>query len=363
MTKRIYIIGAGASCAQGLPAMNSLTWELCKFLSESDSLVLEKVIFEIFGVRREIGDPSPNFEELLNHLDLRSLSYIANCGIDLSAIGRTQAIEIALRGLRKYIRKKCTDVKDQVGPYDQFVTNLEPNATIVSFNWDVLLELSLMRAGRPFCYLPENAPEGHTLILKPHGSINWFALLDRELLTIDTTSNVDAIGGNLAYYLLHLKNPLGPTEMGASSPFAKSAISKVPAIVPPSSAKLLDVGGETRDGFVDHGHREALCKVWKHFYENVSVADELIVIGYSLPGTDAASIEVLKAFCDCARRQKVFIIDKSQDVFTRYCNIVHPEATLVGEDFGTFDWLALKNERSNNANARAKINPNRWDKT
>ena len=331
--------------------MNSLTWELCKFLSESDRLVLEQVIFEIFGVRCELGDSSPNFEELLNRFDLRAFSYIVNCGIDLSAVGRTQAIEIALRGLREYIRKKCTDVKDQIGPYDQFVANLEPNATIVSFNWDVLLELSFLRASRPFCYLPDNAPEGHTLILKPHGSINWFALLDRELLMIDITSNVDVIGGNLAYYLLYLKDPLGPAEMGSSSPFAKSAISKVPAIVPPSSVKLLNVGGETHDGFVDHGHREALCKVWKHFYENVSVADELIVIGYSLPGTDAASIEVLKAFYDRSRRQTVSIINKSQDVLTRYCNIVHPGAVLVGEDFGTFDWVAFKNERSNKANA------------
>ena len=351
MTKRVYIIGAGASCAQGLPAMNSLTWELCKFLSESERLVLEKVIFEVFGVRRKSGDSSPNFEELLNRLDQRAFSYIVNCGIDLSAIGRIQAIEIALRGLREYIRKKCIEVKDQVGPYDQFVENLEQNDTIVSFNWDVLLELSFMRAGRPFCYLPDNAPETHTLILKPHGSINWFALLDRELLMIDTTSNVNVIGGNLSYYLLYLKDPLGPVEMGSSSPFAKGAISKVPAIVPPSSAKLLDVGGETHDGFVDHGHREALSKVWKHYYENVSVADELIIIGYSLPGTDAASIEVLKTFFHHFRRKMVSIINKSQDVLTRYCDIVHPGARLVGEDFGTFDWNAFKNECSNHANA------------
>ena len=34
MTKRVYLLGAGASCALGLPAMNSLTWELCNFLRE-----------------------------------------------------------------------------------------------------------------------------------------------------------------------------------------------------------------------------------------------------------------------------------------------------------------------------------------
>src|SRR3989339_1357379 len=106
MKKRVYIIGAGASCAQGLPAMNSLTWELCKFLSEVDRQVLEQVIFEVFGFRRERGDPSPNFEELLNCLDPRSFTYLANTGINLSGAGRIRAIKIALQGLREYIREK-----------------------------------------------------------------------------------------------------------------------------------------------------------------------------------------------------------------------------------------------------------------
>jgi len=329
--------------------MNSLTWELCKFLSEVDRGVLEQVIFEIFGVCRERGDQSPNFEELLNCLDPRSFTYLANCGINLSGVGRTRAIEIALRGLREYIREKCTSVQDQLGPYDRFVENLESNATIISFNWDVLLELALLKARKPFCYLPADAADSHTLLLKPHGSINWFALLDRELLAIDTTSNVKVIGCDLRYYLLFLKDPLGPVEMGLSSPFAKSAISKVPAIVPPSSAKLLDVGGETHDDFVDHGHYEALCEVWKQFYERVTVAEELIVVGYSLPGTDAASIEVLKAFFDHSRRQRVSIIDKDPNILDRYRNIVHSEAMLVGEDFGRFDWATFKKEHSNKA--------------
>jgi hypothetical protein len=322
--------------------MNSLTWELCKFLPEADREVLEQVIFEIFGRRRESGDESPNFEDLLNCLDPRSFTYLTNCGIDLSRVGRTRAIEIAMRGLRDYIREKCGSVENQLGPYDQFVANLEPSATIVSFNWDILLELSLRRAGKSFCYLPIDGSEGHTLILKPHGSINWFALLDRELLAIDTRSNVNVIGSSLQYYLLYLQDPLGPLEMGSSSPFAKSAISRVPAIVPPSSAKLLDVGGETRDSWVDSGHREGLRAVWKEFYERIKAADELVVIGYSLPGTDAASIEVLKAFHDYSRPQRVFIIDKDPGIPARYCNIVYSEATLLGDDFGTFDWVAFE---------------------
>ena len=335
-------MGAGASCAQGLPPMNSLTWELCEFLPEDDRKVLEQVIFEVFGIRRECGDASPNFEAFLNCLDPRSFTYIADCGINLSQAGRTQAIDIALLGLREYIRKKCISVQDNLWAYDRFVANLEPNATIVSFNWDVLLEMSLLRARKPFSYLPINNANDHILLLKPHGSINWFALLDREALIIDTTSNIDVIGSDLRYYLLYLKDPLGPVEMGPSSQFLKNVISTMPAIVPPSSSKLLDVDGIARDGFVQQGHQDALCKIWKLFYEGVMTAEEIVVGGYSLPGTDAASIEVLKAFFNHSRQQRVFIIDKNREITARYCNMVHPDARYVGEDFGTYEWTTFE---------------------
>lgn len=334
-------MGAGASCALGLPAMNSLTWELCRFLPKDRRAIVEQVVFEMFGCRKEHGDQSPNFEELLNYLDPRSFTYLEGCGIDLSAVSRAQAIELVLQGLRDFIREKCASVRNNLAPYDNFVAALEPDATIISFNWDVLLELSFLKARKSYKYLPDGAGP-YTLILKPHGSINWFALLDREMLIIDTNSNVDLVGSTLGYYLLYLKDPLGGIEMGSSSPFAKTALSKVPAIVPPSAAKLLDVGGTPRDGFVANGHRQALHEVWKVFYDRVKAADEIVVVGYSLPGPDAASIEVLKAFRDPSKKQEVYIIDKNPNVLARYRYIVHPDSSLIGDDFKVFDWKAFQ---------------------
>jgi len=123
---------------------------------------LEQVIFEIFGSRQEHGDSSPNFEEFLNYLDPRSFTYLANCKIDLSRIARTQAIVVALQGLREYIREKCASANKQLGPYDQFVASIEQDATIVSFNWDVLLELAFLKAGKSFHYLPTDASGNYT---------------------------------------------------------------------------------------------------------------------------------------------------------------------------------------------------------
>ena len=187
---------------------------------------MEQVVFEIFGRRRERGiqvRTSRSFSitltpERLPILPVLELIYLGRAGIS--------RIEILLQGLREYIREKCTSVQNDLEPYDRFVSSLEPNATVVSFNWDVLLELSILKARKSFQYLPTTTSGSDTLILKPHGSINWFALLDRELLSIDTTSNVGIIGPSLSYLLLYLKDPLGPVDMGSSSPFAKSPISR-----------------------------------------------------------------------------------------------------------------------------------------
>ena len=301
---------------------------------------MEQVVFEIFGFREDRGDPSPDFELLLNYLDPRSLTYLEGCVNDLSNIFRVKAIDIVLAGLRAFIHRRCESVQNDLKPYDRFVASLEHDSTIVTFNWDILLELSMQKAKKPFRYWPSDNGS-YTLVLKPHGSINWFALLDRELLRIDTNSNVGVWGSSLRYYLLYLRDPLGRGEMGESSPWAKGAISRVPAIVPPSSGKLLDVGEEPRDGWVNRGHQAALHIVWEEFYNRVKAADELVVVGYSLPGSDAASIEVLKAFQDSSKEQWISIIDKNREVAVRYREIVHPNSILVGSDFKGFDWKSF----------------------
>lgn len=342
--KRLYIIGAGASFPYGLPTLNTLTWDLCQFLEEGESKIIHEAIYETFGVHLNRSDDSPDFEELLNRLDARALSYLPEDSIDILSSARSQAAEIALNGLRKFIIHKCKIAEGIDGPYDRLVKSLTEEDAIVSFNWDVLIELSFRRVGRKFDYLQTDDKEGSTIFLKPHGSINWFALLDRELLAVDLKSNWDVLGHNLSYYMMFLKDPLGSRDLGDSSPFVASALSRVPAIVPPVASKMLSVGGVPRDGFVDGGHEKSMKEIWRLFYEIVQGSTEIVIIGYSLAGTDAASIEVLKR---CVKdgngymKKRVMIVDKNPQVLERYKYLVHPEANLVCDDFNDFDPEAI----------------------
>lgn len=183
-----------------------------------------------------------------------ALFYLEDSAITLRESLRRKAGKLALFGLRTFIQNRCRLVATKEGPLDRLVRSIDDHTLVVSFNWDVLLELALLRAGRNYCYLPSKHSRDAVVLLKPHGSINWFALLDRELLKISGGSNLGLIGGDLTHYLCYLEQPLKPVDFSACSSFVQSALSTVPAIVAPTASKLLLVGCDPRDGFVEDEH-------------------------------------------------------------------------------------------------------------
>jgi hypothetical protein len=355
---RVYLIGAGASACHPycLPTLKTLAFDLYNFVNESERMVLADAIYESLGVDLAAQPHcGVDFEELLNRLDPRALQYLSNdpptrSSMTPNEVGQhrtdrspsaTHPLDIALDGLRNFLLAKCSLLAEVTGPYDRLVRSITEQDAIVSFNWDVLLELAFRRNGLEFAYWDE--PQG-PILLKPHGSINWFALLDREMLSIDQRTNWGVFANRLTYYMLYLRDPLGSRDLGGSSLFAQRALSQIPAIIPPVASRILAVGGKPRDGFVETGHWNAMNRVWAVFSEFIRRAEELVVIGYSLPGSDAASIKVLKQFArepGAARGKKVMIVDRNPQVLDRYRRLVYPNAILVCDDFDTFDPSSL----------------------
>jgi hypothetical protein len=339
MIDRVYLIGAGASVPYGLPTMKTLTWELAQSLDETDSSIFVAAIRDCFGKNLEKPEDSPDFEELLNRLDPLALLYLEDSGLGGPDSSPRKAAEIALSGLRAFIQNRCSVVATQEGPLDVLGRSIDKTTLLVSFNWDILLELALLRAGRNYCYLPSKHAGDSVVLLKPHGSINWFALLDRELLKISPESNLGVIGDDLNNYLCYLREPLHPVNFSACSPFVQHALSSVPAIVPPTASKLLSVGGTPRDGFVEAGHMRAMKTIWGTIVNAFTEAREIVVIGYSLPGTDAASIEALKHFAAsyAARNPKqILIVDPNPALADRYRSVLGIDAKVICSDFCEF---------------------------
>lgn len=112
--------------------------------------------------------------------------------------------------------------------------------------------------------------------------------------------------------------------------------------MPPTATKLLDVGGVPRDGFVAHGHDLTMQATWLSVAQAISQARQLVVIGYSLPGTDGATIELLKfSSREAATGREVLVADPNPAEIERYRVILDVEVSQVGTDFADFDPMKL----------------------
>jgi hypothetical protein len=332
---RVYILGAGASAPYGLPLLSTLTWELAETLTPRDRRLFVNTLRECFGRAPTGPRDSPDFEELLNRLDPRALRYLEDTA-SAKASDRQKAAELALTTLRSYIRDRCRARARRHGPYDRLVGSLDANTVLISFNWDVLLELAFRRAGRTFSYFPDSS-DSSTLLLKPHGSINWFALLERHGIWIAPQSNVRPIG-DLNNYLCYITEPLQRPKFGGRGTMLQASLATLPAIVPPAASKILSVGGVPGDGFVEAGHTRAMKQIWSTAASAVANAREIVIVGYSMPGTDAASIAILKHFRRRSRRRKqLFLVERDAAVADRYRTVLGVDAQIICTDFKNFD--------------------------
>lgn len=171
--ERVYLVGAGASVHYGLPTLKRLTWEIVESLDQTDRDILLTAIRESFpGIEMTSVEQSVDYEELLNRLNPDALAYLELAGVSPPESSRRRAALLALQGLHDFVLDRCQRVAQQSGPFDALVKALDSRSIIVSFNWDVLLELAVLRAGREYSYLPPGLTRDGVLLLKPHGSIN-----------------------------------------------------------------------------------------------------------------------------------------------------------------------------------------------
>ena len=81
---------------------------------------------------------------------------------------------------------------------------------------------------------------------------------------------------------------------------------------------------------------------WLTVAQAIRRARQLVVIGYSLPGTDGATIELLKFFSrQAAKRREILVVNPDPGVIERYRVILDVEVSQVGAAFADFDPTTL----------------------
>ncbi|MGH9930896.1 MAG: SIR2 family protein [Pyrinomonadaceae bacterium] len=182
------------------------------------------------------------------------------------AAGNRKEIEDFLRLtfdiLRVLDSQACTKTK-----YDLLASKLGPDDTIISLNYDTLLDSALVRHGweprngyglpggkKKIKWLPtttDNQPDLRGVrLLKVHGSVNWF---------------VRGSFGNLA-------KAFESKPVLVTGPRRNEKKGYIRQIVPPIVGKMFD-----------HAHWRAL---WTQGFEELCSADILVVVGCSLIDTD-----------------------------------------------------------------------------
>ncbi len=289
MPKTVFILGAGASKSAGAPLMGN-------FLDIADGLLQ----------RGQVSDAKDDFERVFSAigilqgahskamLDLTNIETVFSTfemakTIRWSGFQSLANIDVLIGSLKKVIVRtleqtiefrdegsKTTPLKD----YNQFVSFLNylrkeaiptHEVSILTFNYDIALDYALYSQNCDADYgIPSEQIYGaRTRLFKLHGSLNWIEEKD-SVVPVNIRNLMDRHGRrpNSTGLPIHL-----PFYTELANERANDGQITSPVVVPPTWQK-------------GAGHR-ALSEVWQRASEVLSTAENIVVIGYSLPESDA----------------------------------------------------------------------------
>jgi len=288
-SKRIYILGAGSSIghSQGLfPSITHFFTSALKlgYKKDKEFVKIGEYVQEALGLNI-ISKPFVNIEDLFTHIE-----------IELERESSPKLLEIR-QNLFRFIQNVLVELGKQAhghGEYDKLNKGLKPNDTIITFNWDLLLDNVLGReniianvktniAGKQvnqYHQFVENLsaysewscvhsviepyskwPTNTGYYLKMHGSIDWFYCSNESchrygqvFPLLDLTKN---------YYCSECHEPSSPL------------------LIPP---------------VLNKGYRQypLIRKIWSLAVQELRSATEIIIWGYSLPPTDFHSLWLIR---------------------------------------------------------------------
>jgi len=181
---------------------------------------------------------------------------------------------------------------------------IRPGDVIITFNWDTTIESALVN--HPTIHLVKERYIGtgeglqeDVVLMKPHGSVDWEARIEYR------------------QDLLNRRH--------------RRIFSDIPLIVPPLAAKDFSL--------------PIFQKIWRSVFEAVSDAEEIFILGYSLPQEDQFARFVFRRairqnFLDHKKGRKkevsIQVINKSGDVRETFERVIGKDFTLIEKTFEAY---------------------------
>jgi hypothetical protein len=305
--KRVYVLGAGSSIAHSRGMVPSVTgfFPLARKLQLFSTYQFKELVScvrEVLGLkaRNQI-----NIEDLFTHIE-----------IELEKGSSSRLLEI--RGqlfdlIQLVLSSSEKELSNDEGEYTRLLPKLEPSDTIITFNWDLLLDNVLNRerilsaietrkvdkdtkSGQYWQFIQHLSARGeetweHIAIsppycdwnpnvgyyLKAHGSIDWFYCLN------DSCRAFRKVFPTMDYTKPH---------------FCSECHEKLQRLLIPP---VLNKG---------YGQYPLIRRIWNLAAKELNSTNELILWGYSLPPTDFYSFWLLRQTRE-APLQRLVIINPS----------------------------------------------------
>ena len=360
-TRRLIVLGAGASYAVGLPDADRVLSHLTLFTNGPifpipnrtpiglfDSVGSALITYAVQAGFRK-GDRFP--------LDAVIEQFYAAAKRDPRAV---QTLNMLWYAIREFLYSRSCDCADG---YTSFADSLLPGDVILTFNWDICLEIALHRNKRVFTHrLAPHPPDG-VWVLKPHGSID-FSVAQSGLLS-DIGSR-DAIAEDLQAPLLPIITPVGmlaprlvrlrtydlalSAEVEWSDDGISITIGREPPTRPPTDDS--DVTPLHLERFLPDAGPFLLTPgsaqlLYDWSYEQTgralsAVASDIrliIVAGYSFPEYDTGVRAMLKAVMEDVGTAPVHIVNpNAQALPRRVLQDIFGEVTLHATGFLEYPW-------------------------
>ena len=317
----VYVIGAGFSEGLGYPLMKDILARLWDYVDDTEfKRRMVRVIRFYYPNYR--GMNFPNVEELLSRMAVNEQL------LDSSLQYEGEFTKEDLSNLQHILLLKVSewfhDILKRANPsrtgfgwlYDFRDRVMRERAAIVSFNWDLVLDQLLLghNLNASSYGLSRTLSEGPVL-LKPHGSLNWFEKNPGRFITDRKRT--------LIFYRKRSTRVYAFREFRA--PVSSTDREYPPLIVPPVYSKDFA--------------KPVFTTLWQNCTNVLSTATRVIFVGYSMPATDLHAQLImrcsfhnqLKARLTRARRgsparpAEVVIIDPIPETARRIRTIVGPQ--------------------------------------
>jgi hypothetical protein len=327
----VFILGAGASKFANYPLAPEL-WAFVRDHSGGDhttNQIRQRVISLMEKMIARWLPPDqqdrPNLEEILTYMDLASM------GSALIQLGHTDWKNTRLELMRmishafqwyQYKLQPTLETDSKLGAVLKAWTSfLQKGDVIITFNWDLLHEAALLKAGKwhysdGYGFGCNDAPSNTTSpirILKLHGSVNWAQSHESDCQP-SIEHKADFFLGSFDDHEKTYSKRAGQSNEGRY-------------LVIPSYLK-------------DTSSNRLILDLWNQAQDAVAQADQLIVIGYSLHPADAPSRQLFgSALLRNKKISRVFCVrpDGGIDHWDGFCNAVGKYRKPIRNTFE--DWV------------------------